>query len=358
MLHAFRESQKALMLPNSPAALAHALAHVVPALPNCTTTLTLSDCALSQHCAFQWARLPSVPCITTLCLPAAPRPPPAIVLARGRVPARGCLTSILSRLPRVRHLSISLSIPHESLLYFLLGRAASPLCNLVQIRQLSVSASTTRHLCRDSQVLVPALLRATAQSLEQFSLSLPPAILPADFVSSLASVLTDSPRLRATILALPSYAALPGQPAYSVIPCLTQLTIGLVPSRSRHGMHDESRTKSALFQHLSCWKTLQTLFILSIEKAEMATLFEVLENRMSSVEVARREEFESVDASAPISHACPLNSMAGVDRVDAARAFSERFCSIREYQSPSRPDFITDKASRERSANCLILKLM
>lgn len=360
LLRAFRVSQSVILLPDSPVALAFALSNTLPALPDCTTSLGLSDRSLSPHAAVLWSHVPPLACVKTLCLPPAPRPPPSILPARRRVRGRGCLASIARCLPCVTSLSIPLSAPHDALLYLLLSVRPTPSSLLTRIKNVSVTASSSRHLCHDSQIIMPALLRATSQSLERFSITMPSAILPDDFVSTLVDLLGKAPRLQATSLALPSYTFLPGRPGYRHFPKLEVLLLGSVVLGSAVVEHENAaRARSVLLEHLPLWKKLRSLVVLSIEKSTMASLFALLRDRVLSVAVSERRCCRNWNSElSSLSDAPAPKGLEGVDRDVAALAFSEWLCAQGYPLATPRPIFIADEASWQPRENCLVLTLL
>lgn len=358
MLGAFRTSQIAIRLSESPVALAHALAHILPALPGSTTTLALSDRSLSPHAGVLWSRVPALPSVTTLRLPSAPHPPPSILPARRRVRGRGCLMSVMRCLPALKHLSISLAAPHEALLYLLLGVRTTSASLFAQIKSVSITAAESRHLCHDSQVLLPALLGATTQGLERFSISMPPAILPDEFVSNIVDHLKKSPSLQGTSLALPSYLILRGRPGYRNFPKLSQLILGSIASSSVAAEHEDMpRSQSALFEHIPSWKSLRSLIILSVKKTAMDALFLILRDRLRSVEVVRRTDCEDCEGVRSLYRSCPAKLIEGVDSDVAEQSYLEQGSKYSYSSLAMTGNFRRDKASRQPRENCLVVKL-
>jgi hypothetical protein len=180
------------------------------------------------------------------------------------------LPLVLSRLPRLAHLSVSLALPGPD-------PALSTLVLLVPAFPLLKSLSITcgcLHATADH--LLPTLIRAMAPTLTSFGITLPPHIIPLEVIAETSRALASAPNLTNSHIAVNMYQCLSTHTGWSRVPHLTSLTLGVIP---------ELVPSAVLLVHLKMWKRLHTLTIHDLSAASLDTLLGVLHDRVRSVTV-------------------------------------------------------------------------
>jgi hypothetical protein len=437
-LRVFQSAQVAIALPDALPDVARAISYVLPAAPSATTTLILSRQALDPAVADLWAVGPPLPHVRTLHIPALRRSPlfnqqtqqyrqaqdhhlsqlvingndddihasDSRALATHRYPQACCLLSILSRLPGLTTLSLSLAAPGPDPAVFdlpalIAARINGPDHFLSNLSKLVVTA-TGPYLHPDAQQLLPLLLRAMSGSIAHFSIVLPPRIIPTDFISDVLDVLGRASSLRDVCLTLPFYNFLSCQPGYSPTPHLKSLTLGAISlplvtspgagtafNSKIHGnecaMTDSEESSprrsvdlervwgrlagtgrygavvgaNALLAHLPLWRSLELLVVHSASPESIDALFAALDHRVLSVTVAKRP-LRSPLSFDWLSGAPWWYAPVGVDRDALAAAFMRRFWHrpTGECLNSSVPVFDKQAASRFPRQNYVAIRLI
>jgi hypothetical protein len=425
-LRLFRARQSAIALPDTLPDVARAIAYVLPAATPATRTLVLSRQALDPAVADLWAGMPALPGVRTLHIPALRRSPlfhdhqhhghqnhNQGIHHTGESPralAQPCLLPILSRLPGLTTLSVSLAAPGpdpalSDLPDILSARPDLPYRRFLPNLNKLIVTSTGPYLHPDAQHILPVLLRALSKCIVQFSIVLPPRIIPADFIADILGILAEAPLLQEARLTLPFYNFLLSQPGYSAIPHLKSLTLGAIsfpsaltspvdPSKMVLSELSVSQSPSArsqllwmaydqelqgpshvaasscfrkansagnaLLSHLPEWRSLELLTIHSASSESLDILFEALHHRVLSIVVAKRPLRSPLSfdwlSSAPWRFA-PV----GIDRDGVKELFHRRFCNhhsdVRAVTCTT-PLFDNEAASRVPRHNYLAIRLM